>query len=106
MSKQKKTSIRKWLKGFMLKHMHKMMTCKEFEDFVQAYIDDELSSAQRSVFELHIRLCRECKDYLAAYQRAIALGRAVLGAPNQPVPAEVPKDLVAAILKAKENNNH
>jgi anti-sigma factor RsiW len=106
MNKQKKISIRRWLKGFMLKYMHKMITCKEFEGFVQAYIDDELPPAQRSVFELHIRLCKECKDYLAAYQRSIELGRAALGAPEQPVPEEVPKDLVAAILKAKENKNH
>jgi anti-sigma factor RsiW len=106
MSNQKKNSLRRWLKGFMLKHMHKMITCKEFENFIQAYIDNELSSSQRSVFELHIRLCRECRDYLAAYQRSIELGRAVLGAPNQRVPAEVPEDLIAAILKAKEKDSH
>lgn len=94
--------IGQWLKGFMLKHMHNMMTCKEFEDFVRAYVDDELPARQRSKFELHMRLCHECRQYLQAYQRTVEVSRAVLSTPDQPVPDDVPEDLIKAILKARK----
>jgi predicted anti-sigma-YlaC factor YlaD len=100
---QNTTGIWRRLKGLMLKHMHRMITCKEFEDFVLNYLEDDLSSAQRSVFELHMRLCRECRDYLAAYQRAQELGLATLGPDEEAVPDDVPEDLVKAILDARDH---
>ncbi len=48
MKQQHKNSLLRWLKGFMLRHMHGMITCKEFEDFVLDYLDDELPALQRS----------------------------------------------------------
>jgi len=103
MTHQTKPGLRRWLKGLMLRRMHRMITCKEFEDFVLRYLDGELSGRQKSIFELHLAICRECRDYLAAYQRAIELGRGVLGPPEEPVPEDVPEDLVRAILDAREN---
>ena len=92
----------RWLKGFMFKHTHHMITCKEFEEFVLSYLDGELPFKQRSMFEWHIRICRECREYLAAYQRSIELGQAVLHAPDQSLPGDVPEDLVKAIFKARK----
>ena len=79
-----------------------MITCTEFEEFVISYLEGDLSSKQKSLFEWHIRLCRECREYLAAYQRSIELGQAVLHAPDQSLPADVPEDLIKAILKARK----
>ena len=90
------------LKGAMLKHMHGMITCREFEDFVQRYLDGELTARQARVFEWHMRFCRECREYLAAYQQAVEIGKTVLSAPDEPVPTDVPEDLVSAILSARE----
>ena len=101
MAHQNKTGFRRWLKGFMLKRMHRMITCKEFEDFVLDYLDGNLAGRQESVFEFHLRLCRECREYLAAYQRATEVGRAVLPSPDDPVPDDVPEDLIKAILDAR-----
>lgn len=101
MNHRPKTGVRRWLKGLMLKRMHRMITCKEFEDFVLSYLDGGLPSRQRSVFEWHLRICRECRDYLAAYKRALELGRAVLTAADEPVPQDVPEDLIKAILDAR-----
>jgi anti-sigma factor RsiW len=101
--KQHKNNILRWLKGFMLKHMHGMITCKEFENFILDYLDDELPSLQRTRFERHIRLCRECKQYLQAYRRTIEVSSAVLSAPETQVPDDVPEDLIKAILKARKN---
>ena len=91
----------RWWKGLMHKRIYRMITCKEFEEFVLRYLDDELSKPQRSVFELHMRVCRECREYLAAYRRTTDLGRAALSLPNDPVPADVPENLIKAVLDAK-----
>ena len=88
-------------KGFMLNRMHVMITCKEFEDFVQRYLDGELTGSQKSKFEWHMRICRECREYLAAYQRTMELGRAVFNSECAPVPDDVPEDLIKAILDAR-----
>ncbi len=103
MTNQHKTGILRWLKGLMLKRVHGMITCKEFEDFVLSYLDGELPDRQRSIFEWHMRICRECRDYLAAYKRANEVGRAVLPSANDPLPEDVPEDLIKAILDAREH---
>lgn len=99
---QHRSGIRRWLKGFILKRMHNMITCREFEDFVLAHLDGELNGRQQSMFDWHLRLCRECRDYLAAYQRARELGQAVLSASDNPLPEEVPEDLIRAVLDARK----
>lgn len=101
MTDQRNTGIRRWLKGLMLKRMHRMITCAEFESFVLSYLDGELPARQKSVFEWHLRICRECRDYLAAYKRTIELGREVLGPADDAVPEDIPEDLVKAILDAR-----
>ncbi len=99
---QARAGVFQRLTGLMMKHVHGMMTCREFEAFVQRYLDDELPAAQRRMFEWHIRLCRECRDYLRAYERSVEIGRALLSGPDEPVPPDVPEDLVKAILSARD----
>lgn len=94
--------IRRRLKGMMLKHVHYMITCQEFEAFILGYLDGELSARQRRIFEWHLRICRECREYLAAYRAAMAAGRAVLPSPDDPVPDDVPEDLVKAVLESRD----
>lgn len=101
MTDQRKTGFGRWLKGLMLRRMHRMITCREFEEFVLRYLDGDLATGQRSVFELHLRICRECREYLAAYRRTLELGEAVLAAPDDPVPGDVPEDLIKAVLAAR-----
>ncbi len=96
------TRLGRWLKAKMFKHMHNMISCREFEDFVRAYTDGDLPGPQRSIFELHLRLCRECREYLAAYQQSMEVGAAVLGLADEPVPDAVPEDLIKAILEARK----
>lgn len=92
----------RWLKGQMLTHMPGMLTCRQFEEFILGYLDGELSRKQVAMFEMHLLVCRECREYLASYQRTIEINKAVLGLPDDPVPDDVPADLIAAILKSKE----
>lgn len=89
------------IKRFMLNRMHTMITCKEFEDFILSYLEGELPEWNVFKFELHLRVCRECRDYLAAYKQAAELGISILPSPNDPVPKDVPEELIKAILDAK-----
>ncbi len=93
--------MKRWLKGQMLKRMHGMLTCREFEEFVLAYLDGELTTKQLTRFNMHLRMCRECREYIAAYQRATEINKAVLGAPDESLPDDVPADLIKAILESK-----
>ncbi len=97
-----KIGLMRKIKGTMLKSMHGMITCREFEDFVLGYLDGELPARQAGIFEWHLRICRECREYLAAYRRTIELGEAVLGPAHDAVPADVPEDLVRAVLDSRE----
>lgn len=93
--------LRRWMKGMMLRHMPMMISCREFENFILAYLEGELPARQLRTFELHIRICRECRDYLAAYRLSTELARRAFEDPDQPLPEDVPDDLVKAILAAK-----
>jgi anti-sigma factor RsiW len=95
-------SFNKWLKGFMLRRIHNMITCEEFESFILDYLDDGLPAAQKITFELHLKICAECREYLAAYKNTIGLCKAVLRGPHVPVPDDVPEDLIKAILDARD----
>ena len=92
----------RWAKGQMLKRMHRMITCREFEDFVLQYLDGEVPARQLAMFELHLRICRECRDYLAAYRRTIEIGRAAFKTADEALPDDIPEDLIKAILEARE----
>jgi predicted anti-sigma-YlaC factor YlaD len=88
------------LKSTMAK-LPMMLTCAEFEAFVLDYLDGTLAKRQRLIFRMHLKVCRDCRSYLAAYERSVALGKAVFQDPESPVPGEVPEDLVKAIMAAK-----
>lgn len=94
--------VMRWLKGLMLKHVHGMITCREFEDFIAEYLAGELPAAKVRVFQRHLKLCRECRDYLRAYQTSLEIGKAALGPGSAPVPDEVPQDLIKAILDSRD----
>lgn len=93
----------------MMKRMHGLMfrlplmiTCSAFEDFILAYLEDELPPRQRFVFELHLKVCRDCRDYLAAYQASMDWTRAATGQQEAEILRNVPDDLVQAIIAARE----
>ncbi|MDJ0949691.1 MAG: zf-HC2 domain-containing protein [Alphaproteobacteria bacterium] len=85
----------------LMMKMPLMLTCREVEAFLIDYLEGTLPRAQRAVFDLHLRMCRECRDYLAAYRKSVELGRAAFARPEDPVGPEVPEDLVKAILDAR-----
>ena len=77
------------------------MTCRHLIDFIAAYLDDELPARQAMAFRMHLAMCSQCRSYLDSYKKTVALGKAALHPSNDPVPKQVPADLVKAILAAR-----
>lgn len=77
------------------------MTCRELIDFLGAYLDGELSEEVRLRFDEHLAACPECSAYLETYRETVKLAKRAFKDPDDPVPADVPEDLVKAILAAR-----
>jgi anti-sigma factor RsiW len=77
------------------------MTCQELVDFLMDYLDGLLPAPQRLSFEEHLGQCPDCVAYLETYQQAIRLGKEACTTGDEPVPPEVPEELVRAILTAR-----
>lgn len=93
-------SLKRRMHGIMFKFPG-MITCDEFEDFILAYLEDDLPSAKKRVFELHLRVCKSCKQYLAAYTKTLSATK-VLQDDFDELEALVSEDLIAAILAARK----
>ena len=77
------------------------MTCREFADFMMDYLSGELSSESRAEFDHHLSVCSNCRRYLASYQETVKLGKRAFEDDDANVPAQVPDELVKAILAAR-----
>jgi anti-sigma factor RsiW len=82
------------------------MNCREFVDFLMAYLDDELDESVRAVFEAHLGDCRRCVSFMQTYEKTIELGRHAREAGEAgdgPIPEDAPIELVDAILAARKS---
>jgi len=80
-----------------------MITCGELVEFLDDYLDGQLSATQRAAFEAHLTLCPGCRDYLKTYRETSVLARAALR-DQLDVPEQIPDELVSAILSARERD--
>lgn len=74
-----------------------MLTCAEVIDFVMAYLDHDLPDAQLTAFEQHLAVCPECVAFLKTYEATVQLETAA-----QTPPVQLPPELIAAILQARQ----
>jgi anti-sigma factor RsiW len=79
--------------------------CREFIDFIGQYLADELSPDERAKFEFHLTHCAPCVRYLHSYKETIRVGKVALAPSNDPVPTDVPEELIRAILAARPQQN-
>ncbi len=77
------------------------MTCRELIEFLLDYMEGELPAEQRRLFEQHIQICQDCADYIDSYRQTIELSRDAFNSSDKEIPADVPDELVAAILAAR-----
>ena len=99
--KSPRKSLKKRIHGAMFK-LPAMITCNEFESFILAYLEGELPKTQKVVFEMHLKVCRECKEYLRAYQASLDLAKKAHDEELIRLTNQVPEDLVNAILAARK----
>jgi anti-sigma factor RsiW len=76
------------------------MTCRQLTSFIADYLSGELDAEIKDSFERHLTLCPNCVQYVADYERAMALGRQVYDDADSPA-TDVPETLIAAILAAR-----
>ena len=80
-----------------------MIDCEEFETFIIDYLDGTLPKRKRIIFNLHLKLCRECREYLRAYENTVSLTKAQTDIPfSEMGMGDVPEDLIKAVLAARE----
>ena len=75
------------------------LTCRELAGFAADYVDGTLASDERARFDAHVAECPDCATYLRTYAETIRLTKDAHA--DDPVPADVPEDLVRAILDAR-----
>lgn len=78
----------------------KELTCRQVIEFVQAYLDGELALRERAIFDMHLKICPDCVNYLKSYQSTQALSKRMADA--EPEVKSVPNELVQAILAARK----
>ena len=98
-----KRSFKRRMQGLMFR-MPMMITCEEFEEFIISYIEGGLTKHQRRLFEIHLRFCRECRDYLAAYEASIEAAKTGAIDEALTMPDEVPEDLIAAVIASRDRS--
>lgn len=79
------------------------MTCRECLDFILGYLEGDLPADERETFERHLANCPPCECYLRQYKTTVAAAKAAFTAPEAGLPADVPEELIAAILKSRRD---
>ena len=78
------------------------MTCREFAEFILDYLSGDLPADETRLFERHLQRCPHCPEYLRQYKATVEAGRAAFAEEDTELPADVPEDLVRAILAARK----
>ncbi len=73
------------------------MTCREVTEFLREFVAGELPAEVRQEFDTHVARCQDCVVFMEQYRATIAASRSAFTPP-----ADVPEELIAAILKALE----
>ena len=77
--------------------------CKSLEEFIVDFLDEKLPTPTKQAFLKHIEECDNCNQYLQSYQQTISLSKAALTGTPSTSNAEIPEQLVEAILAAHRN---
>lgn len=70
-----------------------MLTCEDVNDFLAAYVDDDIPDSIRRRYEEHVARCKVCSAYLSQYRSTMRLTREAGS-----IDAEPPEELVEMTL--------
>lgn len=77
------------------------MNCRETIDLLSEYLDGALPWRRRALVWIHLRLCRDCRNYVASFRRTLVLARATARDVASDPPPAIPDELVQAIQAAR-----
>ena len=81
------------------------LSCREFIQFLDEYVDEYQSPDVRAKFEHHLAACPYCVDYLKTYRDTIALARgACADDPSMLPPDDIPEKLIEIILNSRPSD--
>ncbi len=82
---------REQIKNLVLDHLAGRITCHEFVDEVTDYLEGALGLLRWVRFQMHLGICRGCRNYLKQMRGTIqTIGRL----PELPAPPEVRDELL------------
>lgn len=70
-----------------------MLTCEDVNDFLAAYVNDDIPDNLRRRYETHVARCEVCSAYLNQYRATIRLAREAGSIASEP-----PDELVEMTL--------
>jgi anti-sigma factor RsiW len=76
------------------------ITCQELIDFLYQYLEGELPEDRCFEFERHLKVCPDCVNYVEQYRATMRLCVGAYAGAGAPTPADMPEELVEAILAA------
>ncbi|MEM1269507.1 MAG: zf-HC2 domain-containing protein [Bacteroidota bacterium] len=84
--------MKPWIQKSRLMNRLMITSCEEIEEFLYAYVEDELDPGTRRRFDMHLRMCPQCKTYLQQYRRTVSI------CADLPAP-EAPKELADTTME-------
>lgn len=76
------------------------LCCRDFSDFLMAFLDGELTPDIACRFDQHLSKCPQCKTYVDTYRTTVQLAQEACCPKANPQLAKMPPELVNAILRA------
>ena len=83
----------------------RMITCREFNDFIIEYVEGTLTTKQVTLFKRHMKICPMCRNFLKTYIATYKAKSHIFPHEDIDVPDEVPQDLIDAILAVKQTSS-
>jgi anti-sigma factor RsiW len=81
------------------------LNCRECIEFLLDYSAGELPPETRALFLGHLERCPPCVAYLESYEQTVKLARGACRRCEAGAAAEVPEDLILAILSVRESSD-
>lgn len=81
----------------------RMISCKEFNDFIFDYTEGLLTRKQTKLFDRHMRVCPMCRNFMKTYVATYKAGKAFFPYSDEELPQSVPEDLLTAIREVSDS---
>lgn len=86
--------------GWVFRNYPGLIDCGTFENFLMDYHEGTLADGARRRFERHLGMCSLCRASYRSYERSIQIGKRLFATETDPLPGDVPAELVNAVVHA------